>query len=149
MDKGFLLLSVVGMTGERRKIDSMTSSLLFKKFKILLREDYFRNNLIHASLVISAALNIALWFYLSTQIQESRYSIALHYTIYFGIDFLGEARQALVLAFVGLIVLVTNIILGFYLYSHSRIASYFLSVTSILVQIFLFFAAYGLVMINK
>lgn len=122
---------------------------LLKKIKILLQEDYFKDNLIHASLVVSVALNIALWFYLSTQIQESRYSIALHYTIYFGIDFLGEARQALMLALVGFIILITNIILGFYLYGYSRIASYFLSIASILVQIFLFFAAYGLVLINK
>lgn len=122
---------------------------LLKKIRILLQEDYFKDNLVHVSLVISAALNIALWFYVSTQIQESRYSIALHYTIYFGIDFLGEARQALTLAIAGLIILVANIILGFYLYRHSRIASYFLSITSILTQIFLFFAAYGLVLINR
>lgn len=123
--------------------------LYLERIKIIFRSDYFKDNVIRIALVVSILFNIALWVYIKTQVKAGPFSIALHYTIYFGIDFLGQAREALTIALVGLIILVVNVILGFKIYNYNKLASYFLGITSILVQIFLFFAAYGLVLVNK
>lgn len=124
-------------------------TIFLKKIKIILEDEYFKDNFIRIAFLLSFLLNLALWFYISSQLRESHYSITLHYTIYFGIDLLGEAWQSLTIALVGFVIFVVNIILGFYIYKYKKIGSYFLAVTSILVQVFLFLAAYGLVLINK
>lgn len=119
-----------------------------KKAKLIFGNDYFKDGIIRVCLTLSSALDAALWFYIGSLVKQSRYSIALHYTVYFGIDLLGESKQVLVIALVGLIVLITNVVLGYRIYNYSKLGSHFLAVSSILIQIFLFLAAYGLVLIN-
>lgn len=124
-------------------------TIFLKKIKIILESEFFKDNFIRGTFLLSLLLNFALWFYIGSLVKQSRYSIALHYTVYFGIDLLGESKQILVIALVGLIILITNVILGYRIYNYSKLGGYFLAVTSILVQIFLFLAAYGLVLINS
>lgn len=121
----------------------------WEKVKIIAKNEYFNDKGMVIVLVLSLALNILLWFYIKANIKSDAFSIALHYTIYFGIDLLGTANQALTIALVGLIIFITNLILGFKIYGYSRLASYFLGITSVLAQVFLFLAAYGLVLINR
>lgn len=117
--------------------------------KRILFSDYFKDNIIRVSILCSLALNIVLWFYIRANIKSSPYSIALHYTIYFGMDMLGRAEQALLIAVVGFVILVTNVILSYHIFRYNILAAYFLGFTSILVQFFLLLAVYGLVLINK
>ena len=120
-----------------------------KKAKLIFRNDYFKDGIIRICLALSLILDTVLWFYIGSLAKQSHYSIALHYTVYFGIDLLGESKQVLVIALVGLIILITNVILGYRIYSYNKLSSYFLAITSILVHFFLFLAAYGLVLINS
>lgn len=121
----------------------------FREAKNIFRDFYFKDNLIRITLAAPLILNIALWFFIKNQIKPSPYPIVLHYTIYANSDFLGNANQALTIAFVGSLILAVNIVLGFKIYNYNKLAAYFLNITSILAQIFLFIAVYGLVLFNK
>lgn len=125
----------------------MSKFLLSVKF--IFKNEYAKDNLVRLFIILSLALNVALWIYIKTQIKDTPYSIALHYTIYFGIDLLGKAEQALIIAVVGFLIWIVNVIVGYHMYSHSRIASYLLNLTSVLAQIFLLIAVYGLILINQ
>jgi len=75
-------------------------------------------------------------------------SLPLHYNIYWGIDLFGQWYQSLILPILGLAILVINFILAIFLYSQKIMASYFFTISSVFVQLFLLIASILIILIN-
>lgn len=66
----------------------------------------------------------------------------LHYNIYFGIDLLGPWWYVLFLPGAGLLIIFGNFLISVLLLKRERLVAYFLSVASVVVQIFLMLTGY-------
>jgi len=101
---------------------------------------FLGNPTIGLSLAAGLAANTALWAMLGLRIGTWPAEIPLHYTIYFGIDLLGPWYRIFFLPAFGLTVLLVNGLLALLLFGRERTASYFLIVSSGLIQLIVLLA---------
>ena len=99
-------------------------------------------------LVLSGALNLATWLALVLQLQPQDDPIFLHYTILFGVDFLGPWSHAFVVPAFGLAILTVNGLLGWLIFHKEKFGALLLNSVSMLCQIFLLVGAQLLVFLN-
>lgn len=111
-----------------------------KKF-LFLQTDYLKDKKIFISLIFSLLINIFFWITVSSLTASSQGSIPLHYSIYFGVDLLGDRKEIFKLPFISLLFILINFILSFIIYKREKILSYFLVFSAFLIQIFLLGAA--------
>ena len=102
---------------------------------------FFRNRALGWSMAVSIIGNAVLWGTLVARMGTWPSVIPLHYTIYFGIDLYGPWYKLFALPTLGLVVLVVNSLAAVRLFNRERIASYFLMISSALVQLILLTAA--------
>lgn len=62
-------------------------------------------------------------------------NVALHYNVYFGIDFIGSWFLALLIPTVMLILTVLNTVVGLMVWRHDRIIGYFMATGSLFVNV--------------
>ncbi|HEX9664233.1 MAG TPA: hypothetical protein VGA49_00225 [Patescibacteria group bacterium] len=74
--------------------------------------------------------------------------ITLHYNIYFGIDLIGAWYKVYFLPLFGLIVIVVNFVLAYFLHKQEKILSYFLVAAASLAQLILLVAGVIVVLLN-
>ena len=127
---------------------------IFLKFllsgvKLFFSNSFWKDKLIVNLTALSLLLNISLWIYFFQNKKESDYPIILHYNLIFGVDCLGNYEKIYLIAFIGLILLFSNSILGYMLYNKEKLASYFLAFNTLVIQIFLIVAGYLIVGINS
>ena len=101
------------------------------------KNDYWQNKNIVFVLIFSLLINIFFWFSLWYLTMSYKGNIPLHYSIYFGIDLLGNREEIFKLPFIALLIFLINFILSFILYKKEKIFSYFLLIASFTAQIFL------------
>ncbi|MFZ2970220.1 MAG: hypothetical protein WA063_03675 [Minisyncoccia bacterium] len=128
--------------------------IIFKKFffsgiRILMSGPYFADRIITAALLFSFIINISIWYYIYKNQITGDYPVILHYNLIFGVDYLGDYVKAYFIPFVGAIILITNTLLSHFVYSRERLASYFLVINVLIIQIFLFFAGYLIIRVNS
>jgi len=97
---------------------------------------------------LSALINALNWIFLLKNQKNSDYPIILHYNLFFGVDYLGDYNKIYTIPFVGVIIITINTILGHLLYRKEKLASYFLSFNTFIIQTFLLFASYLVIKIN-
>jgi len=123
-------------------------SLFGERLKSVFRQPYWRDRIVLAVLLLSLAINVALWVFLKIFIKPGPVPLTLHYTIYFGPDLLGEAWQVFTLPLVGLAIILLDTILGNFIYYRDKFSAYFLIAVLPIVQAFLWIGAISLVLIN-
>lgn len=112
--------------------------------KIYLSDIYIRWMLLSA-LVLNIGLLVFLFFF----IKQSNIPIALHYNVDWGVDYLAEVKEIILLPLIGFFIFLFNGVLSFRLWSRNRVLSYYLSAIVLLSEIFLCLAGIALYMINS
>jgi len=125
------------------------AKLLLSGFRIAFKKSYFQNRAMRDVLILSVLTNIGLWIYLFANKIDSPYPIILHYSLLFGVDYLGEYYKIFFIPLVGLILLLGNSVMGYWIYLREKLAAYFLMIATLEIQIFLFIAGIALIKINS
>ncbi len=114
-----------------------------------------KSKLIIIPSVIAFILNISIWAVIYFKFRPLVYHlpvdesfIPLHYNIYLGIDSFGLWQKIFILPLFGLVAALLNTLLAFVVYNRKEIISYFLSFTSLVLQIFLLIATALIILIN-
>lgn len=111
-------------------------------------QQFIRKPIVWGSSGLAVIFNLIAWGILFLNISPQQDIIVLHYTLYFGVDKVGQWGEALYLPAIGLFVLLVNIFFAFYLEKRSRhLATVFLIMSAIL-QFLLLFAVIFLVLAN-
>jgi len=113
-----------------------------------------RNKFIIIVNAVSLILNVLLWFFLYwqlnkiVQVNPQFTTIPLHYNVFFGIDQFGKWYNAFILPLTGLIILAINFVIAISVYSKKSLLSYFLTISTFLIQIILLVSSLFIIMIN-
>jgi len=97
---------------------------------------------------IGLFLNILIWGLVSWRILPNSDQVILHYSIYFGTDWLGSAWKILYFPAIGLLVLITNLVVGYYFWSKNKLISLTLNYLSVFFNLLILFASVLLVLVN-
>jgi hypothetical protein len=97
---------------------------------------------------VGLALNIAIWVVLLWNIRPQEELIFLHYSILFGVDLIGEWWKVLYVPIGGLVILLLNLFIGWFLFQKDKFANYVLLFIAALCQAFLFVTAMLLIFLN-
>ena len=134
------------------------SSNIFRKIKGLVSdfktagffsEDFFQSQITRWLLGLSLAANLINWIILKIFVQPVDFPIILHYNVYFGVDILGDWKQVFTLPFLGIVLLVINVLLALFFYDNKeRIASYILLLAMFMIQLNLLVASVSITVIN-
>lgn len=108
----------------------------------------FKDRLIFVSAVISAILNIILWLALAGKFGWSSETVPLHFSVIYGIDYLGSAWHVYQIPLTGLVMLGLNVWLAMLVYEKEKLFSYFLSFGNIVLHLALAAAAAALIALN-
>ena len=140
------------------KVDKKISGNFIKslkdKFKLFLKKniserEFFQNRIILWLLALNLALSLVNWAIIVIFINRLDVGIILHYNVYFGVDSIGDWRQAFLLPIIGIILFILNAVLAVYFFEKKeRIASYILLIASLMAQVNLIIAAVSVIMIN-
>ncbi len=99
-------------------------------------------------LILAFLTNIASWVWLLLQIKPQEGLIFLHYNILFGVDLVGVWWKVLYLPIGGLLILLINTTLGWWLFGKDKFFTYLLNVVSLFCQVFVLIAVSLLVFLN-
>ncbi|MBI2436660.1 MAG: hypothetical protein HYV41_02890 [Candidatus Magasanikbacteria bacterium] len=93
-------------------------------------------------------LNIFSWFWLWLQIPRGIDQLFLHYSILFGVDFIGTRTQIFYVPLLGLVIWILNTFAGWLLYRKDDFMSHVFNFVNLLCQIFIVIATFLLVFLN-
>lgn len=117
-------------------------------FRLPLRL-FLHNRVVQLLLGIALFFNFTIWFLLWWFIPHNAESIFLHYTIYFGVDRVGDWKEIFFLPAEGLFLLLLNTFLSVCIFVRERVGSLLLLGTGILLNLYLLFAGVLLVLLNR
>ncbi|MBI2607709.1 MAG: hypothetical protein HYW51_02705 [Candidatus Doudnabacteria bacterium] len=113
------------------------------------KKTYLSDRLSRLGLVSAAVLNIIHWLVLLINIQPSREKILLHFNVVYGADLVAASFFLYLIPAVALVFFAVNLFLGSRLYNkNEKLAAYFLSSFSVLVQVIFLIATIILININ-
>lgn len=98
---------------------------------------------------VSLIINIIHWLYLYRNIKPADQKILLHYNVIYGRDIVGPGRLAYLIPAIALGALLLNAVLAKVLYKKEKLVSYFLSFSTVTVQLIFLIASIVLVRINE
>ncbi len=122
---------------------------LLSGLKLFSSSHFLKNKIIFNLIILSFILNLFLWILFLQNKKEGDYPVILHYNLIFGVDYLDQYQKIYLISTMGLIILLLNLALGYYLYLKEKLASYLLVFSAFIVQIFLLFAGYLIIAINS
>lgn len=112
--------------------------------------DNFRSSKLSVFLASTAVLaNLATWLVLYLRLTPAEFPIPLHYTIYFGIDYVDNWSQAYYLPLTGLIIIIINVIISIFIFPYGRVLSYLLLGSALLGQVILLIGALCLINLQQ
>lgn len=123
-------------------------SLGIDRIQKVARSLTLKDHVIVTFLLLSLVINLVLWFYLAYFLRPSDIPVPLHFTVYFGIDYIDLWYKIFSLPLFGILILLMNFSLIYLLYLKERILSYLLVVNTLLVHLLLFTAGYLIVRLN-
>jgi len=112
------------------------------------KKSFVSDRINFGSLGIAALLNIIHWLILYSKIKPTQSNLLLHYNVIFGADMIGKSIYLYWIPLLALIVLIFNISLSVNFYKKEKLASYFINVASVPVQIVFLVATIVLILIN-
>ncbi len=123
---------------------------LFGKYSMpLFANSFTRDVAVRAALLVGILVNICIWVIITATVRNFTDVIALHYTIYFGIDLIGPWYQLYVAPAIGLAVLLINGIGAFFVYKREVLLAYFLTFSALAMQVLLCIATALIVYITR
>ncbi len=118
-------------------------------FRLFFAQDYFHSVIAVWLMALSLVANLVNWLILEIFIRPIDLPIILHYNVYFGVDMMGDYREAFILPLIGLILLLINLFLSLFLYKKKeRIASYLLLMAALMIQLALIVSSVSVIIIN-
>lgn len=110
---------------------------------------YWHNAIVHWLVIASVLVNFGVLILLAFYVHPSDLEIRLQYNVFFGTNLAGPWWYAYVLAGMGFVFFVIDLIVGYVLYNaRERIAAYIALLGSLFVNIALFIAAVSVVFNN-
>lgn len=117
--------------------------------KNFFTHDFFKNSIVHWILIAAIFLNLINWALILVYIRPVDFPIILHYNVYLGVDLIGGWWQVYLLPSIGVIILLGNTLLAFWLFvQQERIASYILLLAALIIQFSLIIASASIIAIN-
>lgn len=110
---------------------------------------FIKDLLISLAFAISLLLNIVAGTLLYWQIKPRETPFVLHYTVYFGIDWIGRWHLLFTPVFAGFLILVFNFILAYILFNRQKILSYFFAVSNVFIEILILLQSITLLIMNS
>jgi len=114
-----------------------------------------KSKIVIAPIIIAIILNLLIWLVIFIKLRpiinslpDDQAYIPLHYNIYTGVDSYGRWERTFILPIFGLSVIFINTLTSFILYNRKEILSYFLSMSSALIQALLLIATTFIILIN-
>jgi len=123
---------------------SVLSGNLRKQLKLI----YLQDKIVLILFFLSLFLNLVLYLILAVWLRPVADPIILHYTVYFGIDYLGAWYNLYTMPAVGTFIGLVNFGLLFFFYRREIMVGYFLSGVTLLVQALLLIGGSLLLWIN-
>ena len=132
------------------KLRGFSLKSLNRIIKLFFGEEYLNSRIVLALIFSCIFINMVDWLALALFLRASTESmIILHYNVYFGVDLMGNVKQAYFLPLVGLIILAINFSLSIYFYKlRERIATYILLITALAIQLSLLISIISVIIIN-
>ncbi len=112
-------------------------------------KEFLRDKIIKPLLILSLILNLGLFLFFYFFIKRSDIPIVLHYNVDWGVDYFGEVKNIFILPIAGLIIFLLNSVLALRLWFKVKGLAYFLAVTSLISEVFLWLASISLYIINS
>ena len=109
---------------------------------------FVSDRLIFFSLGTAFFLNIIQWALIYIKIRPDGTNILLHYNVIYGTDLVDKGVYAYVMPGIALAFFALNVLAAFFIYQREKLASYFLSMANLPVQIIFIVATIVLVMAN-
>lgn len=109
---------------------------------------YFKYRFNLVMFVLALLINIANWLWILLRIRPQDDLIFLHYNILFGVDYIGEWWRVYIIAITGLVIFITNFLIGWLLYNKDKFVSIIMNIVNVISQIFLLIATTILVFLN-
>lgn len=109
---------------------------------------FWRERLILVSAGVTLTINILLWIVTFGKFGLGNELLPLHFSVVYGIDFVGSSRQIYELPAAALVILLVNFSLGILLYGFEKLLSYFLFFAAAIAQAFFLIALLALVILN-
>lgn len=119
-----------------------------KELKKIIKNDFWKDKFSMLVLLTNALLNIFIWLFLVFKLKPSEYPVPLHFNIYFGIDVIDKWSQAFIIPGIGIVIIFLNLFISYFVFSKEKFIAHFLLTSSLFVQILLFLAGIGIVVIR-
>lgn len=107
-----------------------------------------RERIVWIPLAAAFLLNLAAWAYLGFSIRPTEELLILHYTIHFGIDFLGRWLSVFMVPLIGFLFGAMNTVILWWFWQRMRVLSYVAIATTVVIQVALGGVAILLVALN-
>lgn len=113
------------------------------------KKSFLQDRLNIAGLLISGCINLINWIIISAKIKPSNAAILLHYNVIYGADLVAKSWYAYFVPALALALLLLNAVLASFFYKKEKLASNFLSIFSVAVQLIFLTASFVLVVANS
>jgi hypothetical protein len=97
---------------------------------------------------IALLINIIHWLILYYKIKPGQDDVLLHYNVVYGADFINNSIYLYWIPLLALTLLLLNLVAAIFFHRKEKLAAYFISLTSIPVQIVFFVATLVLILVN-
>lgn len=122
--------------------------VLKKSADKILKNNYWRDKFSMVVLLASLTLNLGVWLFLGLKLKPSDYPVPIHYNVYFGIDVIDYWTSVFLIPAMGLGIIIINLLISYLIHEREKFISQFLLSGSCFIQLILFLAAIGAVIIR-
>lgn len=109
---------------------------------------FFKDYVVSMGILIALLTDIFLWIYILVRGRALGDSAFLHYTIHFGVDFIGAWTLLLFIPALGLVIFAVHTGIGYWLYGYQKTLARTLLVSQAVLCAFLLMSAFMLFFIN-
>lgn len=110
----------------------------FSYFMLIFSPKLFiRDRWVYVPLALVFFVQGFCWWYTVVHVRPTNEQIFLHYTIVFGVDLVGEWWKMYIIPFSGLLTLIVNSLVAFFMYGSEKVMARMLLAYTVLVQIFI------------
>ena len=118
------------------------------KYRLYPLKLYFSKLSISIVAGLALAINLFSWFWLSIQIPSTGEQLFLHYSVLYGVDYIGDGWKIFYVPLLGMIILVINVLLGWIFYNKDKFMAQLLNFAALVCQIFILITVFLLVFLN-
>jgi hypothetical protein len=114
----------------------------------LTKVKFFKNRMNRLAMLLIFLSNLTAWAYIGLKIKPQANPIYLHYNIYFGVDLIGPWHRAFLMPAVGLLLILINPTIAFFLYKKNSMMAQVLLWLTFIFQLVILLASYLIVQQN-